>query len=341
MAVSTGYTALSYAGTGAQTAFVITWQFFDAADLVVTLIDSSGVETSQTITTHYSVTGGRDSDGLPATGTLTMVTAPASGASLRILRSTPRVQSSTWTKSGPFSAKTLEAALDREMLCIQELVVSVSGGIGGDVMTLNTAGATNYWDAQSNVVRNVANATASTDAINYGQLLSMVSDSPVTATTATESTTISTAGNHVIMANGDVATVTIGAGIDWCMVSRSSQSVANVTVVSAGGPSVTIEGDGTGVVINAKIGPVLFITDPDDANNYITVTPQIETWGSGSAFTSATVAGLAAITPTAGLAYFASDGRKNGEEAASGTGVMVFGDGSAWRAVDTGATVAA
>jgi hypothetical protein len=43
----------------------------------------------------------------------------------------------------------------------------------------------------------------------------------------------------------------------------------------------------------------------------------------------------------AGDTAFASDGRKNGEGAASGTGVLVFHDGTAWRASDTGATVAA
>jgi hypothetical protein len=68
-------------------------------------------------------------------------------------------------------------------------------------------------------------------------------------------------------------------------------------------------------------------------NNFITqnVTPNVGTY---------TVANL----PTdvlAGQTAYASNGRKNGEGAGSGTGVMVFRDGSAWRACDTGATVAA
>ncbi len=46
-------------------------------------------------------------------------------------------------------------------------------------------------------------------------------------------------------------------------------------------------------------------------------------------------------TGVAGMILFATDGRKNGEGASSGTGVMVFHDGTAWRACDTGATVAA
>ena len=56
-------------------------------------------------------------------------------------------------------------------------------------------------------------------------------------------------------------------------------------------------------------------------------------------YPSFTVAGLPA--GTAGETAFASDGRKNGEGAAAGTGVLVFHDGTAWRACDTGATVAA
>lgn len=38
---------------------------------------------------------------------------------------------------------------------------------------------------------------------------------------------------------------------------------------------------------------------------------------------------------------YVTDGRKNGETAGTGTGVLVFKDATAWRACDTGATVAA
>jgi hypothetical protein len=55
---------------------------------------------------------------------------------------------------------------------------------------------------------------------------------------------------------------------------------------------------------------------------------------------SYTVANLPSATQP-GQVLFASNGRKNGEGAAAGTGVLVFSDGTAWRACDTGATVAA
>lgn len=54
---------------------------------------------------------------------------------------------------------------------------------------------------------------------------------------------------------------------------------------------------------------------------------------------SYTVAGLPA--GSTGDTAYASNGRKNGEGAGAGTGVLVFKDGTAWRACDTGATVAA
>lgn len=53
-----------------------------------------------------------------------------------------------------------------------------------------------------------------------------------------------------------------------------------------------------------------------------------------------TVATLPATAEEGELA-FATNGRKAGEGAAAGTGVVVFYDGSAWKAVDTGATTAA
>jgi hypothetical protein len=55
--------------------------------------------------------------------------------------------------------------------------------------------------------------------------------------------------------------------------------------------------------------------------------------------TSYVVASLPA--GSTGQLAFASNGRKNGEGAAAGTGVLVFFDGTNWCACDTGATVAA
>lgn len=51
-----------------------------------------------------------------------------------------------------------------------------------------------------------------------------------------------------------------------------------------------------------------------------------------------TVAGLPVVAPLGGL-RFASNGRNPGEGAAAGTGTMVIGTGSGWRAVWSGVAV--
>lgn len=53
------------------------------------------------------------------------------------------------------------------------------------------------------------------------------------------------------------------------------------------------------------------------------------------------VAELQSAATMIGQRAFASDGRKAGEGAGLGSGVLVFSDGAHWIAVDTGATVAA
>lgn len=120
MTVTTENVYVEYNGNGATQAFAATMQFFAAADLVVTLIDADDVETVKTISTHYSVSGGETSSGIPATGTVTMITAPASGSRLRIERASDLTQATTHEDNDAFPAKTVEAAYDARVLVDQE-----------------------------------------------------------------------------------------------------------------------------------------------------------------------------------------------------------------------------
>lgn len=139
MTVSTAYAALSYSGNSSTTAFAVSWPFLTGT-IVVTLISAAGVETVKTISTHYTVSGGTDSNGLPATGTVTMLTAPATGETLRIERSTPKRQPATWGETDPFPQKVIEAAFDRLTLLVQE-ARGEQGAAGAAAWTTPTAWA--------------------------------------------------------------------------------------------------------------------------------------------------------------------------------------------------------
>lgn len=159
MTVSTPYAPLTYNGNGVTTAFSVTWPFFTGT-LVVTAIDADGVETVKTIATHYTVTGGTDGEGLPATGTVTMLVAPVNGTQLRITRSTAQTQIATWNENDSFPQVTVEAALDKLTLLAQERAY-VANGVP---MQLVTSGATDHWDADDYPISDVADPENAQDA---------------------------------------------------------------------------------------------------------------------------------------------------------------------------------
>lgn len=176
MTVATSYAPLSYSGNGSTTVFPITWPFFATTDIVVILVDSAGIEATKTLSTHYTISGGTTVDGLPSTGSLTMLTAPAAGETLRVYRSTNKVQAAVWTNGGSFQAKTVEATADRLMLIAQEIAASDAGGGGGSLidgapLMFESSGADpDYFDARNSIIRNVADPIAGDDAVNksYG-----------------------------------------------------------------------------------------------------------------------------------------------------------------------------
>lgn len=118
-------------------------------------------------------------------------------------------------------------------------------------------------------------------------------------------------------------------------------------------PAALIKGEIDGTPgANDMPGRIIFSTTADGAAAVterlrINNSGDIQVGGANTVITSARLLQCRSYTvgtlPTvgAGLLAYASDGRKNGEGAGLGTGVLVFGDATNWRACDTGATVAA
>ena len=117
MTVSSTTTKNSYSGDGSQTVFAYTFKIFDDDDITVIVRSSAGTETTQTKTTHYSVSGVGDAGG----GNITFVTAPASGETVVLLRDTALTQTTDYTPNDPFPASAHEDALDRITFQAQEI----------------------------------------------------------------------------------------------------------------------------------------------------------------------------------------------------------------------------
>jgi len=114
--VNTTANRTSYAGNGSTQVFTFPYYFLADSDLTVILrVDSTGVETVQALTTDYTVSGA----GNEAGGTVTMLTAPATGETLVILRTVQATQPTDFVENDALPAETLEETVDRLAMAIQ------------------------------------------------------------------------------------------------------------------------------------------------------------------------------------------------------------------------------
>lgn len=116
MTVNTTTNRVSYAGNGTTTAFAVPFPFLADADLVVIeRTDSTGAEVTKTLTTHYTVSGAGG-----VSGTVTMVTAPATGVTLTIYRDPVVTQLVDLVPNDPLPVETaVEQPLDRLTMIAQ------------------------------------------------------------------------------------------------------------------------------------------------------------------------------------------------------------------------------
>lgn len=101
-----------YNGNGSTTVFAIPFSFDDNDQVEVILVSSADVETTQTITTHYTISGGN----------VTMLTAPPSGSKLLIrMDKDLKQQEFNASIAAPFVATDVEAALDYIGSLVQQI----------------------------------------------------------------------------------------------------------------------------------------------------------------------------------------------------------------------------
>ncbi|MCH9838683.1 hypothetical protein K0U83_23670, partial [bacterium] len=186
-----------YSGNGATTSFSYDFKVIDEDHLVVTLKDSSDVETVQTITTNYTVTGVGANGG----GTVEMVVAPASGETLTISRAVPLTQEVDLANRGGVQPEVLETAYDKLTQSVQDQAelfgrvprFPVSSSLTNVELPLTlTAGTT---------LR--VNATA--DGFENGPTVSEISNAQTYATNAATSATESAASAAAAAYGGSVA----------------------------------------------------------------------------------------------------------------------------------------
>jgi len=116
MTVSSSVNKVTYSGNSATTVFPVNFYFLANSHIKVVLV-SNNIETVQTITSQYTVTGA----GNPAGGSVTMLTPPATGTQLIIVRNVPATQETDYLANDPFPAESHERALDKLTMLVQQV----------------------------------------------------------------------------------------------------------------------------------------------------------------------------------------------------------------------------
>lgn len=118
MTVSSTVREASSACNGVTTVFPVGFQYLDAGDLAVTLIDDASEEETVLVEgVDYTLSG----DGVAGSAEITTLTAYAAGKTLKRFRTTARAQTADYTPNDGFAAATHERQLDRLTLVDQEI----------------------------------------------------------------------------------------------------------------------------------------------------------------------------------------------------------------------------
>ena len=120
MTVSTTIIKSSHNGNGSTTTFAYNFRILQDSDLVVIIRNNStGTETTKTLTTHYTVSGAGDATG--GSITFTSGNIPANGETVVIRRNVPQTQAIDYIANDPFPAESHEEGLDRATMIAQQV----------------------------------------------------------------------------------------------------------------------------------------------------------------------------------------------------------------------------
>ncbi len=157
MTVSSETKRADYVGNGSTQLFATQFRFLQNSDVKVILtVTATGVETVQTEITNYTLSG----VGLDAGGTVTMLTAPATGETLTIKRDVSLTQGTDYVENDPFPAESHEDALDKLTMITQQIQEEVDRSLkltesqqsSGLTVPVPVTDNLLRWDANGNLI---------------------------------------------------------------------------------------------------------------------------------------------------------------------------------------------
>jgi hypothetical protein len=358
MTVSSSTSRVQFNGNGSTTVFAYSFKIFDQDDLTVIVRSATGTETVKTITTHYTVSGVGNAGG----GNVTMLTAPASGETLTILREQDLVQELDLVENDPFPAQSLEDALDKLTFIVQQHDEELGRSIKAS--RTNTIGSTEFTVSAADRASKVF-AFNSAGELSVAQELGTYRGNWATSTAFAERdivkdtsndniyicvTAHTSTGSQPISSNADVAKwaliVDAAAAATSASAAASSASAAATSATNAANSATASAGSASSASSSASTAT----TQASNASSSASAAATSATNASNSATAAAASAALAANrvakTSDTGSAVIptGTQAQRDGTPAAGyfrfNSDVTKFEgyNGSAWGSVGGGAT---
>lgn len=126
-------------GNGVTTVFPFAFKVFAKSDVTVTFLTDNS-ELTLSLTTDYSVTLNSNQNVAPG-GTVNMLWIPPSGTSITITSNVPYTQNLTLTNAGGFYPESINDALDRIVIQIQQLAEQLSRTFKIPISSIGTPGS--------------------------------------------------------------------------------------------------------------------------------------------------------------------------------------------------------
>ena len=254
---------ISYTATAGQTAFTVPFEFFDSSDLNVYVND-----TLQTLTTHYSVTGGSGS-----TGSITLVTGATLNDVVVITRDVTLERVTDFPTSGPFQVASLNTELDKVVAMIADMKDLADRGLR---LSDSDTSATLFLANKDTRKGTVLAFNATTGAVEVGP-------------TIADTNTVAQIKADISTVAGISANVTTVAGISSDVTTVATNN-ANVTTVAGQATNMQNVTDNLTAIQNAATNATTATTKAGEAAASATAAATSETNAATSETNAATSA---------------------------------------------------
>lgn len=149
-------------GNGVNVTFPFPFKIFLASEILVTYLNSSSVESTLVLTTDYTVTLNPDQNTSPG-GSVILTWIPATATYITLTSSVTNTQNLALTNSGGFYPQSINDALDRTVIQVQQIAEVVTRCITVAVSSTQTAAQllASILTAQTVSVASASSASAS------------------------------------------------------------------------------------------------------------------------------------------------------------------------------------